>query len=315
MLKNIAIVFLALVATTSCRSWDHNSKSAETPPPLPAFDIPVIDVHTHTRFDGKPEHSSKIAVTREEYLRERAEAGVVASISHTSADGRGYNADMKAHNVFHCYGIGEKPDLKGLEKGLASRDYRCVKIYLGYVHRFANDPVYRAVYKVAQKHNVPVVFHTGDVYTSRGKLKYSDPLTIDEVAVDFPKVTFVIAHLGNPWIQSAAEVAYKNPNVYVEASALLIGDLKKISDNGVQHYVIDPIRWAFGYMEDPSKMMYGTDWPLTGMKDYLEAYKKAIPPQHWCEVFFENAVKVFRLDELRSQYKCPSVKKVDTVGR
>ena len=36
--------------------------------------------------------------------------------------------------------------------------------------------------------------------------------------------TFVIAHCGNPWIESAAEVAYKNPNVYIECSAMLTGD-------------------------------------------------------------------------------------------
>jgi hypothetical protein len=55
-------------------------------------------------------------------------------------------------------------------------------------------------------------------------VKFSHPLTIDEVAVDHPDITFVIAHAGNPWIESAAEVAYKNPNVYLDGSAFVIGD-------------------------------------------------------------------------------------------
>ncbi|MBX3041431.1 MAG: amidohydrolase family protein [Bdellovibrionaceae bacterium] len=266
--------------------------------------LPVIDVHTHTRFSGKPEITSKIPDTFEQYLKEMKEAGVVGAVSHVGSGRQGFNAELSKHHVIQCFGIGDQVDVSAVEKGLRSKDFRCIKIYLGYVHRFAHDKAYRPLYRLAEKYDVPVVFHTGDTYSATAKLKYSDPLTIDEVAVDFPKVTFVIAHLGNPWTQVAAEVAYKNPNVYIEASALLIGDLAQISEAGLERYLVEPIRWAFGYMEDPSKFMYGTDWPLTGMKNYLEAYKKAIPREHWCEVFFENAVKVFRMKDLEGQYKC-----------
>jgi uncharacterized protein len=40
--------------------------------------------------------------------------------------------------------------------------------------------------------------------------------------------------------------------------------------------------------------MFGTDWPLTGMKAYVEAYKRAIPREHWQAVFHDNAVRVFK---------------------
>lgn len=266
--------------------------------------LPVIDVHTHTRFDGRIERSSKLPVTREQYEKEWKEAGVVAAISHVGDDERGFNAEMKAKNVFHCYGIEESRDLKRLERGLKSGDFRCIKIYLGYSYKYAYDKYFKPVYQLAEKYDVPVVFHTGDTYSADGKLKFSDPMTIDEVAVDNRKVNFVIAHLGNPWIQTAAEVAYKNPNVYIEASALLIGNLKEISSAGLDRYLIDPIRWSYGYMEDPSKYLYGTDWPLTGMKDYLEAYKKAIPREAWCQVFYENAINVFKLKELEGKHTC-----------
>jgi hypothetical protein len=68
---------------------------------------------------------------------------------------------------------------------------------LGYVHRYAYDRQYEPIYRLAQKYDVPVVFHTGDTNSVRAKIKFADPLTIDEVAVDHPKVTFVIAHCGN----------------------------------------------------------------------------------------------------------------------
>lgn len=305
MTSRYALLFVASLltacASSPLRNSDEDKREATTTGDVK---FPVIDSHTHTRFTGAEEPYSKIKQTREQYAKEWEEVGVVGAISHVSGSGAGFNADMKAKNVFHCFGIADKVDLVGLEKGLKSHDYRCVKIYLGYIHRFAYDAPYRPVYKIAEKYNVPVVFHTGDTYDTKGKLKYSDPLTIDEVAVDFPNVTFVIAHIGNPWIQSAAEVAYKNPNVYLDGSALLIGDLTKEDPQTVEKYVVEPLRWTFGYLENPAKLMYGTDWPLAGMKGYFEAFKKAIPRDQWCNVFFNNAVNVFRLNELKEKYKC-----------
>ena len=168
-----------------------------------------------------------------------------------------------------------------------------MKIYLGYIARYASDPHYRPAYRLAEKHGVPVVFHTGDTYDRDGKLKYADPLTIDEVAVEHRKINFVIAHCGNPWIESAAEVAYKNPNVYLDGSAFLIGDLSQVPANKIEEYVVKPLRWVFGYVEDPTKLMFGSDWPLAPIGQYLEAFRKAIPREHWQAVFHDNALRVF----------------------
>lgn len=265
--------------------------------------VPIIDAHTHTEFTGEPEPTSGIPMTREEYLRALAEAGVVGAIAHTSTAGEGWE-DLKSHGVVHCAGVAGDVDVARVEEGLRSGKYGCIKIYLGYVHQWAHDSKYEPAYELAKKYDVPVVFHTGDTYSTKAKLKYADPLTIDEVAVDHPGVRFVIAHCGNPWIQSAAEVAYKNPNVYLECSALLIGDLREAKKENIEKYVVEPIRWIFGYLEDPTKLMFGTDWPLAEIAPYLEAYKRAIPPEHHRAVFFENAVRVFKLDKV---VKLPSV--------
>jgi uncharacterized protein len=256
--------------------------------------LEIIDAHTHTRFDGQPERTSKIIVSKDQYFREWQESGVVGAVSHVAEDDTGYQEDLRDRNVTFCAGVGDKVEAKKIEAGLKSGKYGCMKIYLGYVHRWAFDRAYEPIYKLAEKYSVPVVFHTGDTYSTQGKLKYADPLTIDEVAVDHPNVTFVIAHLGNPWIQSAAEVGYKNPNVYLEASALLIGHLDKLAPETVDEYVVKPIAWTFGYIEDPAKLMFGTDWPLTRIKPYVDAFKKAIPQEHWKAVFHDNAARIFK---------------------
>jgi hypothetical protein len=260
--------------------------------------MPIIDAHTHTSFTGDIEPTTGRPRTMDQYFKEWSEAGIVGAVAHTSATGENFY-DLEKRNVIHCGGVGETVDLKRIENGLKSRQYRCVKIYLGYGHRYAYDRQYEPIYALALKYDVPVVFHTGDTYSKTAKLKFADPLTIDEVAVDHPKINFVIAHCGNPWIESAAEVAYKNPNVYLECSAMLTGDMDQLPKEKVETYVVRPIAWVFGYLEDPKKLMFGSDWPLVSMKPYVEAYKRAIPREHWKAVFHDNAVRVFKLSGQR----------------
>jgi hypothetical protein len=282
--------FVAPAFNAQAQTQEKPKAGAEAPDKLP-----VIDAHTHTDFSGSPEVTSKIPQTKEQYFKEWKEAGVVGAVAHASEDDSNLH-ELKDRNVIYCAGVGDNIDTKRIETGLKSGKYACIKIYLGYTHRFAYDKKYDVVYQLAEKYSVPVVFHTGDTYTpaANAKVKYADPLTIDEVAVDHPKVTFVIAHCGNPWIESAAEVAYKNKNVYLECSALLIGDLDKTPKEKIDTYLVRPISWIFGYVDDPSKLMFGTDWPLVGIKSYLEAYKRAIPKEYWRQVFYENAVRVFK---------------------
>ena len=232
--------------------------------------LPIIDVHTHQKL---PENS-----------------GVIGAVRYIDLDA----TDVKEQNVVYCANIREGFDVNRLRAGLKSKRYGCIKIYLGYVYKYAYDKEYQPLYALAKEYDVPVVFHTGDTFDKKGKLKYADPLTIDEVAVDHPNVRFVIAHCGNPWIESAAEVAYKNDNVYLECSALLLGNLDKLPKEQVDTYVVRPISWIFGYVENPTKLMFGSDSPLTDIKSYVDAYKRAIPEKHWKAVFHDNAVRVFK---------------------
>ena len=269
--------------------------SSSAPTGLP----PIIDAHIHTQFDEAPEFVGELPNGQVELLKQFKEAGVVGAVSMTTRDGRGFVPELAKSNVIFCNGVGPKTKIKDVEANLKSRRAHCIKIYLGYIYKFASDPFYRSFYQLAEKYNVPVVFHTGDTEDVDGKLKFSDPLTVDEVAVDFRKVNFVIAHLGNPWIQSAAEVAYKNPNVWMEGSALLIGDLAKTPKDKLEEFVIKPVRWAFGYVENPKKLIFGTDWPLSPIKEYAETFSRAVPKEYWKDVFYNNALMVYKIPGLK----------------
>lgn len=287
-----AILFLALVFPIGCATSPKKvSKKAHNEK------LQIIDAHLHTNFSGKPNSFSQILYSRETLEKEMKQNGVVGAISHTKSAYVGH-FDGAPMNIVHCAGIDEDTKLSVVEDGLKKKKFSCIKIYLGYVHKYATDPLYVRYYKLAEKYNVPVVFHTGDTSTSDALLKFSEPMIIDEVAVKNRKVTFVIAHLGNPWVPTAAEIVYKNANVYADISAFLVGDLTERTQSNLDTQITKPVAWAFEFIEDPTKLMFGTDWPLTPMGPYVEAIKKAIPREHWDAVFYKNAQRVFKIPGL-----------------
>lgn len=181
---------------------------------------------------------------------------------------------------------------------LASGVVVALKGYLGYLHFEPAHANYRRYYELAAKYRVPVMFHTGDTYSPRAKLKYAHPLGVDEVAVDHPDCNFVMCHLGNPWTTDAAEVIYKNMNVWADLSGLMVGDdgaFASEEGRAAASELALTIRGAIRYSERPNRFVYGTDWPLAPMTAYREFIKEAVPPEFHEMVFEENARRLFRL--------------------
>lgn len=289
-LSSICLLATLAIGLAGCASAPTSS-TTQAPAEQP---LAVIDAHIHTNFGDKFFEQGQVMDSKAELAAEMKRYNVVGAVS-MNHPGDAY-ADLSDLNIVQCVGLATTVDAQRIEADLASGRFRCIKIYLGYEHQYAYDPSYEPAYRLAEKYNVPVVFHTGDTDSRKAKLKYADPLTIDEVAVEHPKVTFVLAHAGNPWIESTAEVAYKNPNVVIDGSAFLIGKLQDYPPETLETYVVKPLRWIFGYVNDPTKLMFGTDWPLTEIGPYLEVFKRAIPKEHWKAVFHDNAARVYGFD-------------------
>lgn len=142
---------------------------------------------------------------------------------------------------------------------------RGIKLYPGYLPFDVTDPRLEPVYRWAERERVPVWVHQGDTADPDGLIRFARPIFLDEVAVRWRSVRFVLCHVGNPWMEEAAEVTYKNANVYTDTSGLL--------NPFAEHYNLQIRRMrtrlhhAILAVGDVGKVLYGSDWPISSIVD------------------------------------------------
>lgn len=168
-----------------------------------------------------------------------------------------------------------------------------LKFYPGYEPFYPNDSRLKVFYDMAIEYDVPVMFHSGDTYAPTGKVKYSHPLHIDDLAVDYPKMKIVICHVGNPWIRDCMEVVYKNEHVYADISGLVLGNFSEKFERFMKKEIEEMITYA----GDPNYLLYGTDWPISNMDSYLKFMNQLDLPEEKKElILWKNAADLFKID-------------------
>jgi predicted TIM-barrel fold metal-dependent hydrolase len=188
--------------------------------------------------------------------------------------------------------------LQGVESQLRTGKVVALKGYLGYLYHGPDSLGYIPYFELAARYDVPFIFHTGDNWSTVAKVKYAHPLLIDEVAVDHRQVKFVMAHFGNPWTTDAAEVIYKNDNVWADLSAILVGDsayFARITATGYLRRTIERVRQAIEFAERPDRFLYGTDWPWAPMAIYRDFVRQLFADEQHQAVFQDNAKSLFKL--------------------
>jgi predicted TIM-barrel fold metal-dependent hydrolase len=276
----------------------------------------MIDAHIHVvppNLPGVGPLSPGLRASAENVARVVREQMLAAGVTHAAAMGAweaGANDPLGvartlqiASAVPGLYAIGiadpkkiDRDHLRRAEEQIRAGRVVALKAYLGYLHHFPNDPGYVPYCELAAKFKLPFFFHTGDTYSPMAKLKYAQPIGVDEVAVDFPAVQFVLCHVGNPWTVDAAEVVYKNMNVWADLSGLMVGseeDFTDAAESQGRNDVLERVRLAFRYAERPNRFVYGSDWPLAPMAAYVSFIREAIPAEFHDMVFVENARKLF----------------------
>ena len=109
------------------------------------------------------------------------------------------------------------------------------------------------IYRAAEANGIPIMFHTGTSIFPGARNKYGDPIYVDDVAVDFPRLKILLAHGGRPlWMQTAFFLVRRHPNVYLDISGIPPKTLLKYFPR------LDEIA---------AKTLFGTDWPGPGVPD------------------------------------------------
>ena len=191
----------------------------------------------------------------------------------------------------------EPAQLGELREFVQEGKLRGLKLYPGYQPFYPEDPKWKPAYAFAAEHGIPVMIHTGDTYSPDGKVMYSHPLHVDNVAVDHRDVNFIICHLGNPWIRDCMEVVYKNDNAFADISGLVLG---KFSDR-FESYMRKQVQEMLLFGVDPTNVLYGTDWPIASMESYVAFMKQLAAPEPEKRLILgENALRLFGLDRRNS---------------
>ncbi len=188
----------------------------------------------------------------------------------------------------------ERTDLFAMEQRIRDEVVKGIKLYPGYEPYAINDASLESVFRLGAKYDVPVLIHTGDTYAKKAKVRHAHPLLVDDVAVDHPETTFIMCHAGNPWFIDAAEVIYKNDNVYADLSGLTLGDFEA----DFEQLMVARLREMITYMGAADrKLLYGSDWPLVRMGPYVRFLRSLNVPREQKECMaWKTACRLFDID-------------------
>jgi predicted TIM-barrel fold metal-dependent hydrolase len=153
-----------------------------------------------------------------------------------------------------------------------------------------NDRISYPLYEVFAEAKLPVLFHTGHSGIGTGmpggggiRLKYGNPMLVDDVAVDFPDLPIILAHPSFPWQDEAISVCLHKPTVYIDLS-------------GWSPKYFSPTLVQYANTLLKHKVLFGTDYPLLTPDRWLADFATiAIKDEVRPLILKENAVRLFGL--------------------
>lgn len=163
-------------------------------------------------------------------------------------------------------------DLIYLNNDLSHPAVLGMKFYTGYHHYFPNDDRIKHYFHLLKNKNKIAIFHCGDTYSvnKMAKLRYAQPIYVDDLATDFPEVKIVIAHMGYPSHRDTAEVIYKNSNVYTDVSGFVY---ERFTDRDYKKFkkILEDINFIIDDNLFAERLLFGTDYPISNQESYIDA--------------------------------------------
>ena len=178
--------------------------------------------------------------------------------------------------------------LRDAKRLIAAGKVRGFKFHPPIQQFFPNDRVAYPLYEVIAAAKLPVIFHTGHSGIGTGlpggggvRLKYGNPLPIDDVAVDFPDMPIIMAHPSFPWQDEAISICLHKPNMYIDLSGW-----------SPKYFSPTLIQYANTLLKN--KVLFGSDYPLITPDRWLADFEKiAIREEVRPLILKQNALRLF----------------------
>jgi predicted TIM-barrel fold metal-dependent hydrolase len=285
-LDSIVAIDVHTHVTTSVNGFTENTKAAEMADRFGSTDVgsgtlPELADYYRSRnmvavaftVDTGPEDPDSSEPSNEEVVRlatQHSDALLPFASIHPARGQAGVEAAEQLITEYGVKGFKFHPSIQGF---------------------FPNDRSAYPIFEVLAAHRIPALFHSGQSGTGAGtpggggiRLKYSNPMAIDDVAVDFPDMPIVIAHPSFPWQEEALSVATHKAQVYIDLS-------------GWSPKYFPPILVQYANTLLRDKVLFGSDFPLITPDRWLaDLEKTGIRDGVKPAILRDNAVRFFGLD-------------------
>jgi predicted TIM-barrel fold metal-dependent hydrolase len=289
-------------------------------PVLDVDALTAIDVHTHAEISrsGHGALSPELFGASEEYFkahghrqptidemavyyRERRMAAVVFTVDaeHATGHPRISNEEVAENCAAHpdvlipFAGVDPHKGRAGVREArrlVEEHGVRGFKFHPSIQAFSPDDRMAYPLYEAIEELGVPALFHTGQTGIGAGvpggggiRLKYSNPMLVDDVAVDFPELRIILAHPSFPWQDEALAVATHKPYVYIDLSGW-----------SPKYFPPQLVRYANSLLKD--KVLFGSDYPVITPDRWLADFEKLdIKPEVRPKILKDNAARLLGL--------------------
>ncbi|MBM4326436.1 MAG: amidohydrolase [Deltaproteobacteria bacterium] len=150
----------------------------------------------------------------------------------------------------------DAPPADQTEKAVKQLGCKGIKLLPSYTRLYPDDPRLLPAYEVAQGLGIPIMFHTGTSVFPGSRIRYANPLLLDDIAEDFPRLNLVMCHGGRPfWYKEAEWMLRRHKNMHIDISGI---PLRKLPE-------LFPKVEAFR-----DRYIFGSDWPTRpNIADYV----------------------------------------------
>jgi len=254
----------------------------------------IVDVHTHVpshidtvppeeeAWESKmrPDRAVRLTTTYDDFFEAMKPVDRVISFNIAMPADRSAvigKKDMKAVNDATAALVARAPEkiigfmsvhpdepdaLDEMERAYGDLQLRGLKLGPNYQNFDPLGENARRMYSRAQEMKLPVVFHQGTSPVRDAPIRYAHPLVMDEIAILFPELRIVMAHIGHPWLEDCLVVIRKHPNVYADVSARFYRPWSFYNGMRLAY------EWAV-----TNKLLFGTDYPVTTPQETIDEFR------------------------------------------